>query len=137
MKKNLIFSSLFLLISLFAAAQSTPYNVVFDLTSGDTAEHKTVIRWLNSITAANPEAKMEVVLYGKSLGMITKNSGVEKEVQTLAQNSNIKFAVCEMSMKRHNVDKSALIPGVTTVPDGIYEIVAKQKEGWGYIKAAQ
>ena len=136
MKKNLIFSGLFLLASLFAAAQTAPYKVVFDLTSGDTSAYKTVIRWLNSISAANPQANMEVVLYGQSLGMVTKNSIVENEVQSLAQKNNIQFAVCEMAMKRHQVDKSELIPGVTTVPDGIYEIIAKQKEGWGYIKAA-
>ena len=27
-----------------------------------------------------------------------------------------------------------LLPGVQTVPDGIYEIVSKQQEHWGYIK---
>jgi hypothetical protein len=40
-------------------------------------------------------------------------------------------------MKRHQLDKSQLLPGIGTVPDGIYEIVARQSEGWGYIKAAQ
>jgi intracellular sulfur oxidation DsrE/DsrF family protein len=40
-------------------------------------------------------------------------------------------------MKRHKVDVSQLIPGVTTVPDGILEIIKRQSEGWGYIKEAQ
>jgi intracellular sulfur oxidation DsrE/DsrF family protein len=39
-------------------------------------------------------------------------------------------------MKRMNVDKSQLIPGVEVVPDGIYEIISKQRENWGYIKVA-
>jgi uncharacterized protein len=39
-------------------------------------------------------------------------------------------------MKNNNVDKSQLIPGVQVVPDGIYEIISKQKQGWGYIKAS-
>jgi intracellular sulfur oxidation DsrE/DsrF family protein len=38
-------------------------------------------------------------------------------------------------MRNQKVDKSQLLPGVGTVPDGIGELVAKQKEGWGYIKA--
>jgi intracellular sulfur oxidation DsrE/DsrF family protein len=37
-------------------------------------------------------------------------------------------------MQRYNIDKSQLIPGVEVVPDGIYEIITKQREGWGYIK---
>jgi hypothetical protein len=41
-----------------------------------------------------------------------------------------------MTMKRNNVDKSQLLPGVEIVPDGIYEIISKQHEGWGYIKVA-
>jgi intracellular sulfur oxidation DsrE/DsrF family protein len=40
-------------------------------------------------------------------------------------------------MKRYQVDVSQLIPGVTTVPDGILQIIKRQAEGWGYIKEAQ
>ena len=55
-------------------------------------------------------------------------------VAKLAANKNVSFKVCSVAMKAHNVDKSQLIPGVETVPDGIYEIVTKEKEGWAYIK---
>jgi intracellular sulfur oxidation DsrE/DsrF family protein len=37
-------------------------------------------------------------------------------------------------MKNHNIDASQLLPGVGIVPDGIYEIMTRQREGWGYIK---
>jgi intracellular sulfur oxidation DsrE/DsrF family protein len=39
-------------------------------------------------------------------------------------------------MANQKIDKSQLLNGVQIVPDGIYEIVSKQKEGWGYIKVA-
>jgi intracellular sulfur oxidation DsrE/DsrF family protein len=39
-----------------------------------------------------------------------------------------------MTMKRNNISKEQLVPGVEVVPDGIYEIVSKQHDGWGYIK---
>jgi intracellular sulfur oxidation DsrE/DsrF family protein len=39
-------------------------------------------------------------------------------------------------MQRYNVDENRLIPGVKVVPDGIYEIITRQHEGWGYIKVA-
>ncbi len=137
MKKLLLITGVLILASLFSYAQ-TPYNVVFDLTSGDTTMHKTVIRWLNGITSTHPDAKLEVVLYGQSLPMVTKNkSTVEKPLQDVLNNKNISFKVCEMAMKRHQLDKSQLLPGIGTVQDGIYEIVAKQSEGWGYIKVVQ
>jgi intracellular sulfur oxidation DsrE/DsrF family protein len=39
-----------------------------------------------------------------------------------------------MTLNRNHIDKDQLVPGVEIVPDGIYEIISKQQEGWGYIK---
>jgi intracellular sulfur oxidation DsrE/DsrF family protein len=120
----------------FLYAQSVPYNVVFDLTSKDTNDHKAVIRWMSEISKQRPDAKLEVVLYGQSLDMVQKEkSAVAPALMQLTQNKNISVKVCAAAMKRHNVDPSQLLDGVAIVPDGIYEIVTKEKEGWGYIKA--
>lgn len=121
-----------------AVAQNNTYKVVFDLTSPDTADHQSLIRWLNGISKSNANALMEVVFYGQSLPMITAGkSTVADDIQTLAKNKNISFRVCEIALKRHNLTKADLLPGVETVPDGIAEIVQKQGQGWGYIKAAR
>jgi hypothetical protein len=32
------------------------------------------------------------------------------------------------------VERSALLKEAQTVPDGIFEIISKQQQGWGYIK---
>ena len=67
---------------------------------------------------------------------VEKNkSTVANEVTKFAATNNISFKVCEIAMKNHNIDKSELLQGVQTVPDGIYEIISKQRDGWGYIKA--
>lgn len=143
MKKNfliIVFFTCFLSLTQKhdVMAQSKEYKVVFDLTSSDTADHQSLVRWLNLITKNNPNAQMEVVLYGQSLSMVTQGkSSVADEVQALTKNKNISFSVCEMAMKKHNLSKSDLIPGVGTVPDGITEIVQKQGQGWGYIKAGR
>jgi len=134
--KPLILSAC-LLFSAILYAQTAPYNVVFDLTSKDTNDHKMVMRWLDAISKERPDAKMEVVLYGQSLDMIQKDkSVVAPAIAQLTQNKNISVKVCAAAMKHHNIDASQLLPGVGIVPDGIYEIITKQKEGWGYIKAA-
>ena len=134
MKRIIFLVSLLCFSSLLQAQKD--YKVVFDLTSRDSVDHKNIIRWLNEITAAEPNANLEVVLYGKSLDMVTKDkSVVSNAVQQLASKPNVAFKVCAIAMKNNNVDKGQLIQGVQVVPDGIYEIIAKQKEGWGYIKA--
>lgn len=123
--------------SAVAFAQTVPYNVVFDLTSKDTNDHQSVIRWMNAISKEKPDARLEVVLYGQSLDMIRKDrSTVGPAIQQLTQNKNVAVKVCAVAMKHHNIAASQLLPGVTIVPDGIYEIISRQKDGWGYIKVA-
>ena len=135
MKKNVFIIIIWLFASFFAAAQTTDYKVVFDITSKDTMDHKAVIRWLNEISNANADAKMEVVYYALSLGMITKGkSVVAGDIARLQATKNVSFKVCATAMKNQQIDQSQLLPGVEIVPDGIYEIISKQKQGWGYIK---
>ena len=133
--KRIILSVLVLAAGFTVLGQAKSYNVVFDLTSADTAIHQTVIRWLKEISKVHPDAKLEVVLYGKALPMVTTGkSVVAEDIKKLASNKNISFTVCEIAMNRHQIDKSQLLPGVVMVPDGIYEMVTKQAEGFGYIK---
>lgn len=134
MKRNTLLLSCFLLVSIFAIAQKD-YRVVFDFTSKDTTDQRSVVRWLDGISKGDPTAKLEVVMYGHGLDLVTKGkSYVSNDVVRLASNQNISFKVCEVAMKSHNIDKSQLLEGVGTVPDGIYEVISKQREGWGYIK---
>ena len=136
--KKIILSLFLLVLSNNLFAQKAPYNVVFDVTSSDTIVHQMVIRWINEIVKADPNAKVEIVYYAKSLGMVTQDkSVVAADVMKFASSKNVQFKVCEVAMKNNNVEKSQLLSGVQTVPDGIYEIISKQHEGWGYIKAAR
>ena len=128
------FFFLLLFLPLLSNAQSD-YKVVFDFTSKDSNDQKAVIRWLNEISKAEPRAQMEVVMYGQGFNLVHKNkSFVASEVERLAASKNITFKVCAASLKNNNVDVSQLLNGVTTVPDGIYEVISKQHQGWGYIK---
>ena len=136
--KLFLFSLALSLSPFFVQAQSAPYNVVFDLTSKDTLDHQAVIRWLSGISSTRPDAKLEVVLYGGSLDMVQKEkSSVTAPLLQLLQNKNVSVKVCAVAMKHYNIDASQLLPGVGVVPDGIYEIIQREKEGWGYIKAAR
>ena len=122
-------------IILQSSAQQKPYNIVFDLTTSDTATHQRLIRWINGILSSHPDAKIEVVFYGKALDMIVKGkSTVSGDVIKLGADKKVTFAACEQAMKVFNINKNQLLDGVTTVPDSLYELVTKQAEGYGYIK---
>lgn len=120
--------------TVFVLAQDSNYKVVFDMTSKDTVNQQSLIRQLSGIKESNANAQLEVVIYSQALPLVTKGSAQQQAVSKLISENNVSFKVCAATLKRYNIDKSQLVPGVEVVPDGIYEIVMKQKEGWGYIK---
>src|SRR6188508_1385857 len=136
MRKLNLFTTILLFASQFALAQKD-YKVVFDLTSGDTLSQQTAIRWVREIINTEPTAQVEVVMFGKGLPLVVKDkSALADDVTSLANNKNVAFKVCAIALANLKIDKSQLLPGVQVVPDGIYEIVSKQRDGWGYIKVA-
>ena len=135
MKKVLLIAGFSLGIILQSFSQQKPYNIVFDLTTSDTATHQRAIRWINGILTSHPDAKIEVVFYGKALDMIVKDkSTVAGDIIKLGTEKKVTFAACEHAMQVFNINKNQLLNGVTTVPDALYELVTKQAEGYGYIK---
>ena len=137
MKTHLFFAGLILLVNATGYSQTKDYKVVFDLTSKDTINQQAVIREIGLIKEANPESRLEVVIYGQGLDLAVKGrSAQEDAVQRLISSNTASFKVCAMTMKRNHIGQEQLVPGVEVVPDGIYEIISKQREGWGYIKVA-
>jgi hypothetical protein len=136
MRKLSLSAITLLFVSQFLLAQKD-YKVVFDLTSGDTLSQQTAIRWVNEIIKTEPTAQVEVVMFGKGLPLVVKDkSALADDVTSLATNKNVAFKVCAIALANQKIDKSQLLTGVQVVPDGIYEIVSKQREGWGYIKVS-
>ena len=133
--KKLITLALALFIINIAFAQEKPIKVVFDVTSGNTDVHKSAARHLRLMSETYPDSEFEMVVYSSAYKMVDNNSSAAGEtLRDIVKNKNVSIVVCQNTMKRNNKTKEDLIPGVTTVPDGIYEIVAKQQLGWGYIK---
>ena len=135
MRRALIVGLLALASLGFVRSEQAPYRVVFDLTSRDTLDQKAVLRWLKETSTSNLDARMEVVMYAKGFELVMpERSAYAAEVREAIKNTNITFKVCAVALKNNGVDRSQLLPGVEVIPDGIYEIVSKQYERWGYIK---
>lgn len=135
--KKINLSLLFIIFSGLLFAQRPDYRVVFDMSTRDSVSQQALLREATLITTENPSAKLEVVIYGQGLGLVTKaQSPQAAAIQDLITGKNVNFKVCAFTMKRNNVTEQDLLPGIQVVPDGIYEIISKQREGWGYIKVA-
>jgi len=123
-------------IGVFAqTSQPQPYKVVFDLTSADPIDQQAVLRWINEVTAINPKTETEVVMYGRGLDLVISGKTTRaNDVARAIADRHASFRVCAMAMKNQQLDKSQLLSNVEIVPDGIGELVARQRDGWGYIK---
>ncbi len=135
---KIIFCFTVLLIAAISLkAQQPEYKVVFDMSTRDSISQLAVLREVDLIRKNNPAAKLEVVIYGQAMNMaINDESARATSIKNLLADSNTSFKVCAFTMKRFNVDKNKLVPGIQVVADGIYEIISKQHDGWGYIKVA-
>jgi intracellular sulfur oxidation DsrE/DsrF family protein len=135
--KKIISSFIVLFFCCLLATAQKDYKVVFDLTSGDSVSQATAIRWATEVAKADPSAEVEIVMFGKGTALAVKDkSAVSDGVAGLANNKNVAFKICAVAMQNQKIDKSQLLPGIQIVPDGIYEIITKQRQGWGYIKVA-
>ena len=135
--KTIILMSGMLLLCLASTAQIQDYKVVFDITSKDSVNQQAVVREVDIIKKANPDAQLEVVVYGQGLPLVLKDQSTQAgAIQKLMALKNVSFKVCAITMQRMNVNKGQLLASVEVVPDGIYEIISKQHDGWGYIKVA-
>jgi intracellular sulfur oxidation DsrE/DsrF family protein len=136
--KKPIFTFLFALLSFLSWAQSRPVRIVFDVTSSDTLTQQTALRHATLEAKEHPDGRIEIVIYSGALDMVVAGkSTVAPAIQELMAKKNTAIKVCEATMKRYNVVKTQLLPGVETVRDGIIEIIDRQGEGWGYIKEAR
>lgn len=136
MKKLLLFFAITLIGSYAIFAQKN-YKVVFDITSNDSVNQKSLIRFIDEILSVEPNAQIEAVFYAQSVPMVIRDRSLRSDdVMRVTANKNVSFRVCAIALKNQHFDPSQLLTGVQTVPDGIYEIIKKQHEGWGYIKVA-
>ncbi|MBO0331411.1 DsrE family protein [[Muricauda] lutisoli] len=132
--KNLILS-LLLLVSGLTLAQSEPIKVVFDVTSSNPDVHRTAAKHLRLMAEAYPDSEFELVVYSGAIKMVDRKSSAAGEtLEEVVKRDNVSVVVCAQTMKRHEMEMDDLIPGIRSVPDGIFEIVMLQKKGWGYIK---
>ena len=135
MKKFVAF--LFTIALIYSAnAQETNQKIIIDVTSTDNKVYQSVLLTVDLMSVRTPNTQIEVFAYGEAVPMFMKNQSIiaDKIAKHIA-NKNIIFTACEISMELFNIQKNQLLDGVGTVGNAVEDIVNKQGEGWGYIKA--
>ena len=115
-------------------APKASHRVVFDVAAADTAQQAGLMRQLNNLKRHWPDAQVEVVVHGKALGMLLTAKAYKPAALKALQEKGVVFAACQNTMRFNKVTVADLLPGVTTVPSAVAELITKQEEGWSYLR---
>ncbi len=136
MKNYIVLLTLLICMNSCLTAQTKEHKVVFEISTADTADQRTVLRQINNVLKEAPNTKIELVCHGQAIFMLAKDKTVLADImQELKDKQHVGFAACNNAMKRYNVDAGMLVTAANIVPNGIMEVVYKQEDGWSYIKA--
>ena len=140
MKKTFLFLFLTFAIStpsVFAqkVVSTKEHKVVIHLTSNDTLVHKAIVRQMNNLLTAAPNAKIEIVCHSSGIEFLM--AAKTKQAKGIAElkAKGVIFAACENTMRERKIEKSEILSEAIYVPAGILEVIMKQEEGYSYIKA--
>ncbi len=139
--KYTLFSLIFGLLATFTASaqtaevDNTPYKIVMQLTSGDTAVHRGLIKQINNVLNAAPKSRIEVVCHNNGLSFLISAKTFQAEAIKKLNVKGVTFVACENTMHSQKVKREELVPEAGTVPAGVIEIVKKQGKKWAYLKA--
>jgi intracellular sulfur oxidation DsrE/DsrF family protein len=111
-----------------------PTGAVLHLTDASAGRHRAVLRnALNLLPEVERGAPIELVVQGEAIclalpGRVTANALTE------ALDAGIILVVCRNSMGSQNMNDEDLIPGAVTVTSAVGHLVARQGQGWAYLR---
>jgi uncharacterized protein len=111
------------------------HKVVIQLTSNDTLVHKAVLKQINNLLTAAPNAQIEVVCHNNGIEFLTAAKTKSAAGITELKAKGVTFAACENTLRERKIDKKEVLTEAIFVPAGILEVVMKQEDGFSYIKA--
>lgn len=76
---------------------------------------------------------IEIVAYGPGLGMLKLESEAGEGVKS-ALDEGVKVVACENTMRKQKLSKADMLPNLGYAKAGVVEIMAKQAEGYAYIR---
>ncbi len=109
--------------------------VVFQLTSNDTLVQKALIKQLNNVLIAAPNAKIEVVCHNNGISFLQAALTKQTDGIKALHDKGVDFVACANTLRERKIKVEELLTTCRTTPSGVVEIALKQHKGWAYIKA--
>ena len=115
-----------------------PLKVVVHFNFGDVARQghglKNIENILKEAESAGLVTEIEVVCHSDGIILLEKAKTAQATPIEALQKKGVQFAACENTMRQRSIRPGDLLPGVTTVPSGAFEVVRRQQDGYSYFK---
>ncbi|MHB1011223.1 MAG: DsrE family protein, partial [Propionibacteriaceae bacterium] len=112
----------------------TVNGVVLHLTETSEDKQRAVLRnALNLVPEVAPDTPIELVVHGPAISLALPGQGTADALAE-ALSAGIILVVCRNSMRSQNLDQRDLLPGTVVVNSGVGHLVARQGEGWAYLR---
>ena len=108
--------------------------VVFQVSSDDAKTWNLALNNAKNVQSAKgTAAEVEIVVYGPGIGMLKADAVVANRVSE-AVKSGVKVVACQNTMRGQKLTPDDMNADISYVPAGVIEQMAKQQEGWTYIR---
>lgn len=139
MRLHALLAAALLTVSLHAQTHAAKtHHVVFVITSDKPVDwQRTMTLSRNFMRGVAPEpTDIEVLAYGDGIRILANGATTAQQMPEL-QKQGVHFVACENAMRSEKLTTADLLPGVTTVPSGVVELVRKQEAGFSYVKVGE
>ncbi|MBU0589854.1 MAG: DsrE family protein [Gammaproteobacteria bacterium] len=136
--KSFLLGLLIAVSTLFTGCATTPppkEKVVFQVSNNDAGKWNLALNNAKNVqdSYGADKVEVEIVVYGPGIGMLKAESPTANRV-TAATLAGIQIVACENTMAAQKLTKADMNPAVGYVPAGVVELMARQKQGWAYIR---
>ncbi len=141
-RRNLILSTLTVLLLaplVGANAQLAPtdrlHKVVFQVSDADPAKWNLALNNARNVQQdlGSDKVAIEIVAYGPGIGMLKLDSVAGARVSE-AMASGMSVVACENTMRNQKITRDDMLPKIGYVGAGVVQLMARQKEGYAYIR---
>ncbi|MBE0549545.1 MAG: DsrE family protein [Rubrivivax sp.] len=141
-RRKLILSTLSLLLlapMLGANAQTAPaerpHKVVLQVSDADPAKWNLALNNARNVQQdlGSDKVAIEIVAYGPGIGMLKLESVAGARVSE-AMASGMSVVACENTMRNQKITRDDMLPKIGYVGAGVVQLMARQKEGYAYIR---
>lgn len=108
------------------------HRAVVHLNDADPDKIRAVLQNITNLyTALAPHVELELVAHGPGIAVAT--SPADAQLERLLE-MGLTVCVCHNSLTAQHLTPSDLLLPATVVPSGVAHLVARQTEGWSYLR---